>query len=115
MRKVNFVCPTCGGKKLLQVESGALLKSPLKELGATGGVVSVEYENDGTLIVTDENETEMFTLGYECAKCGSVPVRGDGKPCNSHVDIFRWLRGERMLGEEYDQEVTVDNASGSRS
>lgn len=115
MRKVSFVCPACGGNNLLHVEAGALLKSPVKELEVLGGVVFAEYEGDGTLIITDESETEMRTLGYECERCGSVLVKGNGDPCNSHEDLFRWLRGEKMLGEEHDEEDIAGSINGHRS
>jgi hypothetical protein len=107
MRKVNFTCPSCGGKQVLQVEKGALLKSPIKELEVNGGVVEVDYEDEGTLIITDETETEMHITCYECADCQSFLVRGDGEPCHTPEDLFRWLRGEGMLGEEKKNEEDI--------
>jgi hypothetical protein len=103
MRKINFKCPACGGKQVLQVETGAVLKSPIKELEVAGGIVELEYENEGTLIVTDESEVPMQIVCYECADCGSFLVRGDGEPCITPEDLFRWLRGEGMLGGEEDR------------
>lgn len=109
MRKINFKCPTCGGTQIFQVEVGALLKSPIKELEVIGGVVDVDYEDDGTLIITDEIETTMHVLHYECANCQGFLVRSDGEPCRTPEDLFRWLRGEKMLGEEKSNEEDTTN------
>jgi hypothetical protein len=111
MRKVNFECPSCGGKQVLQVETGALLKSPVKELEVVGGVVGVDYEDEGTLIITDETEVDMNVTCYECAECHSFLVRGDGEPCSTPEDLFRWLRGEGMLGEEKENEENIASSA----
>jgi hypothetical protein len=110
VRKINFKCPTCGGTQVFQVEIGALLKSPVKELEVAGGVVDVDYEDDGTLIITDETETTMQVIQYECANCQGFLVKGDGKPCRTPEDLFRWLRGEKMLGEEKTNEENIVNS-----
>lgn len=102
MRKVKFVCPECGGKKLYQIEVGVLMKSPIKAIGIESKKVVVDYKSDGTLIITDESP--VYTLGYECGNCHAYLVSPRGEECKTPKDLYRWLRGADMIGKEKKNE-----------
>ena len=105
MRNVNFVCPDCGCKTLMHVEIGIILKSPVTGIEVYAGEVDVDYADEGTIILTSIDEAPVRTLGYECGDCGARLVRPPkGEECISSRDLYRWLRGERMIGDEQEDE-----------
>ena len=105
MRDVNFVCPECGCKTLMHVEIGIILKSPITGIEVCSGEVDVDYADEGTIILTDISEAPIQTLGYECGDCGARLAKPpDGNECKSPRDLYRWLRGEKMIGEEQNNE-----------